>query len=95
VVPLTTAFIAVDCQAVSEVVLGLSETEMVGINAMVALAVFVGSRTLFAVKVMVCSVVSVVGTVYTPPEVIDPIAGVDQVMAVFEAPLMAAVNAAD
>jgi hypothetical protein len=54
VVPFTTAFIAVDCPAVSEAVVGLSVTEMVGISAMVALAVFVGSTTLFAVKVMVC-----------------------------------------
>lgn len=45
---------AVDCPAVSDVVVGLSATEMVGINAMVALAVLVGSTTLLAVKVMVC-----------------------------------------
>jgi hypothetical protein len=94
-VPFTTAFIAVDCPAVNDVVVGLSVTEMVGISAMVALAVFVGSTTLFAVKVMVCCVVSVAGTVYTPPEVIDPTAGVDQVTELFEAPLMEAENAAD
>ena len=52
--PFTTAFIAVDCPPVNEVVVGLNVTEMVGISAIVALAVFVVSTTLFAVKVMVC-----------------------------------------
>ena len=95
VVPFTTAFIAVDCPAVSDVVVGLSVTETVGTSAMVALAVFVGSTTLFAVKVMVCCAVSVAGTVYTPTAVIDPTAGVVQVTAVFEAPLTAAENVVD
>lgn len=54
VVPSTAASSAVDCPAVNEVVVGLSVTEMVGISAMVALAVLVGSTTLFAVNVMVC-----------------------------------------
>jgi hypothetical protein len=95
VVPLTTALIAVDCPAVSDVVVGLNLIEMVGTSAMVALAVFVGSTTLFAVKVMVCCAVSVDGTVYTPLVLIDPTAGVVQVTAVFEAPVMAAENVVD
>ena len=38
---------------------------------------------------------SVIGTVYTPPAVMDPTAGLLHVTAVFEAPLMLAENAAD
>jgi hypothetical protein len=53
-VPWTAAFIAVEVPAVSEVVVGLNVTEMVGTSAMVALAVFVVSTTLFAINVMVC-----------------------------------------
>ena len=94
-VPFTTGFNAVDCPPVNVVVVGLRATEMVGISAMVALAVFVGSTTLFAIKVMVCWVLSVAGTVYTPPAVTDPIVGVVQVIAVSLAPLIEAVNAAD
>jgi multisubunit Na+/H+ antiporter MnhF subunit len=94
-VPWTAAFIAVEAPAVSEVVVGLNMTETVGISAMVALAVFVGSTTLFATKVMVCCVASVVGTVYTPPVVTDPTAGFVQVTAVLLAPLTPAENAAD
>jgi hypothetical protein len=36
---------------------------MVGVNAMVAVALLVGSTTLVAVNVMFCALVSVIGTV--------------------------------
>jgi hypothetical protein len=63
VVPVTAAFSAVDCPAVNEVEVGLSATPMVGTNAMVRLALLVGSTTLVAVTVMFCEEVSVAGTV--------------------------------
>jgi hypothetical protein len=53
-VPFTEAFSAVDCPLVSDVNVGLRVTDMVGISAIVALAVLVGSATLFAVNVMFC-----------------------------------------
>jgi hypothetical protein len=63
VVPFTVAFMAVDWPAASELELGLSDTDMVGTNAMVALAVLVRSATLFTVKVMFCGPVRFIGTV--------------------------------
>ena len=54
VVPETTAFMAVDCPTDNEVVVGLSLTEIVGIRAIVAVAVFVVSTTLVAFNVMLC-----------------------------------------
>lgn len=47
-------------------------TDTVGTSAMVALAVLVGSATLFAVKIMFCCVVRVVGTEYIPLGVMLP-----------------------
>jgi hypothetical protein len=95
VVPLTTPFRAVDCPPVKEVEVGLRVTVMVGTSATVALADLVGSSTLFAVITMFCEVLSVVGTVYTPPDVMVPTVGNIQVTAVLEAPETVAVNAAD
>ncbi len=43
-----------DWPALKDIVVGLSVTDMVGIKAMVALAVLAGSTTLVAVIVMVC-----------------------------------------
>lgn len=94
-VPFTVPFSAVDCPPVSDVVVGLSVTFMVGISAIVALALLEGSTTLFAVNVIFCELERVIGTVYTPPEVIVPMAGKDHTMPVFAAPVTEAVKAAD
>jgi hypothetical protein len=61
--PFTTPFSAVDCPPVSAVEVGLTVTVMVGINAIVALAVLEGSVTLFAVTVTFCWLLSVTGAV--------------------------------
>jgi hypothetical protein len=70
--PSTVPFSAVDWPAMSDVKVGLSATEMVGISAIVAVALLVGSATLFAVSVTFCGVFSVGGTVYTPWAVMLP-----------------------
>ncbi len=62
VVPVTVAFSDVDCPTVSEVEVGSSEIPMVGTNAIVAVAVLVGSTTLVAVNEMFCELVSDIGT---------------------------------
>jgi hypothetical protein len=67
----------------------------VGIKSIVAVALLVVSTTLVAVTVMFCELVSVMGTVYTPPEVTVPTAGIFQVTPVFEAPVTVGVKTAD
>jgi hypothetical protein len=62
-VPFTVAFKYTDCPPVTDVEVGLSETDMVGTNSMDAVAVLVVSTTLLAVKMMVCWLVRVIGTV--------------------------------
>jgi len=62
-VPVTVAFNAVDWPPVNEVEVGLSTTPTVGTNAMVTLALLVGSTTLVAVTVMFCEALSEAGTV--------------------------------
>jgi hypothetical protein len=52
VVPVTVAFSDVDCPPVREVEVGFSVRPMVGINAIVAVTLLVGSTTLVAVNVM-------------------------------------------
>jgi hypothetical protein len=61
--PFTTPFTAVDCPPLSTVEVGLTVTVIVGINAIVALAALEGSVTLFAVTVIFCCVLSVMGAV--------------------------------
>jgi hypothetical protein len=63
VVPYTVAFSAVDSPTVSDVEVGLRATDIVGIRAIVALAVLVGSNVLIAVNMTFCELVSDIGTV--------------------------------
>ena len=63
VLPVTVAFSEVDCPAVSEVEVAFSATAMVGVRAIVAVAVLVESNWLYTVNVIVCGVVSDIGTV--------------------------------
>ena len=63
VVPVTVAFSEVDCPLVSEVEVGFSDTAMVGVIAIVAVADLVGSNWLYTVNVIVCGVVIDRGTV--------------------------------
>jgi hypothetical protein len=62
-VPVTTALSGVDWPAVSEVEVGLSDTDTVGTKAIVALADLLGSTTLFAVSVIVWALPIVTGAV--------------------------------
>jgi hypothetical protein len=95
VVPYTVALRAVDCPTSSDVEVGLSVTDMVGIKSTVTVAVLVVSTTLVAVTVMFCELVSDMGTVYTPPEVMLPNAGMFQVTALFDVPVTEGVKTAD
>jgi hypothetical protein len=95
VVPYTVALRAVDCPTESEVEVGLSVIDTVGIKSTVAVAVLVGSTTLVAVTVTFCEPVSAMGAVYTPPEVKLPNAGMDHVTPVFAAPVTVGLKTVD
>ena len=61
--PFTTPLRAVDCPPVSAVDVGLTVTVIVGINTIVALAVWEGSVTLVTVTITFCGLLSAMGTV--------------------------------
>src|SRR5262245_17502383 len=65
-----------------------------GVRVTVALADFVGSATLVAITLTVCSVVTTLGAVYRPAALTVPTAGLsDQVTAVFDVFVTVAVKA--
>jgi hypothetical protein len=92
-VPVTVAVNCWFCEALSEVVDGVSETVTGGLRLMVALADLAESATLWAVTVTVCDVRILDGAVYRPVEEIVPTGGlIDQVTAGLLVPKTVAVN---
>jgi hypothetical protein len=90
--PVAVAVNCADFPAASEIDCGASVTEA-GTNVTSALAILVGSATLFAVTVRTCWLLIELGAVYCPDDETDPTVGVtDQITDVLFVPVTVGVN---
>ena len=84
-----------DFPAASEIECGDNVTEA-GINVTTALAILVGSATLFAVTVRTCWLLIELGAVYCPDDETEPTVGeTDQISDVLFVPVTVGVNCVD